>query len=196
MNTLSGGWILSWSHWTSSSVSCTLDEELCGPHPPSVGYPKLCSKQNLKWHNSQVSEPVKYEYYYIGIRGKQIPSVCWGLGEITVEWMTNWLPPMCRKMSPETEPSVQLFQEITQSSYTRLQIEVISSLLFTCGVERERQKSELRKQHDLEDKIWQIQSGSVVKATSPRPLLLQKCVLNPPTCHIKYLPSPDTQNQQ
>ena len=109
--------------------------------------------------------------------------------------MTHWLLPMCRKWPERLNPPFSSFRVNTEwlhQALFRLEVEVAS---LACGVQRGRKRSELRKQHELEDTIWQIQSCSAVKATFFSSISLNS-VSYSSLCHVKNLTSPDTQNQQ
>lgn len=112
--------------------------------------------------------------------------------------MTNQLPLMCRKRPERLKPPFGFFRVNTKWLHRvlfRLEAEVTPSPLSVCGEQRGRKRSDPRKQPALEDKIWQIHSRSGVKATFSS-FILQKCVSNPPPCHVRNLTSPDTQNHQ
>lgn len=55
---------------------------------------------------------------------------------------------------------------------------VISLLLFVCGEQKGRKRSELRKQRGLGDKIWQVQRAQYVKQCVFSSSEIAKCVFN------------------
>ena len=115
------GGVLSWSCWTSVLCHEPWTKTCTVPHPPSVGYPKLCSNQNLDNSHFILNDTIcrSLSLWNMSIvrlasgnhlGGKEILGM-WGGGTCGNNWwMTNWLPPMRSKMTWQIEPAFSSFR--------------------------------------------------------------------------------------